>query len=99
MPSVMTMAVRTIACGSGSLICPSGSSPTIGGPPGRAARHQEQQVGAVADEDDADEHARQAALEQQVDARGEQHADGDDEDDVRAHVDHGSAPSRRPVSR
>ena len=33
MPSVMTMAVRTIACGSGSLICPSGSAPTIGGRP------------------------------------------------------------------
>ena len=71
MPSVMTIAVSTIACGSGSLICPSGSCADDRRAAGRAARDQEQQVDAVADEDDADEHARQAALQQQVDARGE----------------------------
>ena len=60
--------------------------------PGRAPA-QQQQVRAVAERMtpmSTRDRLRSAA----VDAGGEQHADSDDEDDVRAHVDHGTPPSQ-----
>jgi hypothetical protein len=49
---------------------------------GRAADELQQQVRAMAEHDHADQHAHQRPLQQQVEADGVEHADGQRHDEV-----------------
>src|SRR5690606_25851578 len=57
------------------------------------SRDEQQEVDAVAEQDDADDDARERALEHEVDARRDEHADRHDEGDGRAHLGHRVTPS------
>src|SRR5699024_10104359 len=54
-------------------------------PAGRAGRDEEEQVRAVAEQEDPEQDASEAPLEQQGHAAGEQDADKHDEGEVDAH--------------
>ena len=71
-PNVMTIAVSTIACGSGSAVVPTVASLPLDDErhePAGPAGLQQQQVGAVPEQAEPEHDAGQRALQEQVGAR------------------------------
>ena len=81
----MTIAVSVSACGSGSDISSVGAAAEERRYARLTHHDEQQQVRGVAEQQEPDEHAREAALEHGVDAAGEEHGHDHDEDERDIH--------------